>query len=112
MYKFGASAHPGSIEVRILMHLDCTVPRILRGYQAPPVLQFGRRESTLFVSWLKPAPLRQEPDLQEVHRLALGCVEFRMGHAGTCRHALQFTRADHRARAQTILMLKRAIEDP
>src|ERR1700722_7777265 len=101
MDEFGTLGDSGDIEVRILMHLDRTVSPIVRGYLAPPPLQFGRRKSTLFVSRLKTAPLRQQPDLQEVHRLTLRCVEFRMGPSGPCRHALQLTGADHGARAQT-----------
>jgi hypothetical protein len=112
MRQLRSIAQSCGIEIGILVDLDCAVAPIMRRDQAPAVLQLSGGERALFISRRKTEFFRQEPDLQEVNRIALRGVKFRMRNTGTCGHALQLAGPDYCARAQTVLVLKRAVKNP
>src|SRR6185295_9811444 len=61
---------------------------------------------------LQSAAAGQQPDLQEARALARRRIEFAVVHAGSSAHALQIAWPDHRAGAQAVLVLERALGDP
>src|SRR6185437_10616647 len=67
-------------------------------------------EMLLLVAGREPARLRLDPDLQEMHRLALRAVVLAVGDAGARGHALHVARPQHRAVAHRVAMRERAFE--
>jgi hypothetical protein len=57
------------------------------------------------------ARVRLDPDLQEMHELAIRGVVFAVANAGARAHALHVARPDHGAVAHRILVRQRALED-
>ena len=55
--------------------------------------------------------IRQNPDLQEMHRLGWRRIEFAVCHAGAGGHVLNFTGPDDAAIAHRILVLQRAAQN-
>ena len=56
------------------------------------------------------APVRLDPDLQEMRWRILEMIELGVHDTRACAHALHVTRANHRAVAQTVLVSQRTIE--
>jgi hypothetical protein len=104
--------HAARVQVHVLVHRDRSVAAVTGCDQMQTVLEVGGRKRTLFVGWGKTFALRQQPDLQEVHGVACGRIEFRVGDAGARAHALQFARTDHAVRAHAVLVFERAVEHP
>ena len=75
--------------------------RLLRLASSPKNLLVARREALL---------LGDDPDLEKVHGLGLGCVELAVADAGAGRHALDVARLDDRAGAEAVAMLERALQ--
>src|SRR5207247_3918298 len=55
--------------------------------------------------------VRDDPDLQKMHRLRLRRIELAVQDAGTGAHALYVARPDHRAVAEAVLVLEHSVEN-
>ena len=75
------------------------VAAVGRGDQAQLVRVARRRKRLLLVAGRDAAPLGQDPDLEEVHRLGRRRVELAVHDAGAGAHPLHVAGADHRAGA-------------
>src|SRR3954464_769875 len=69
------------------------------------------RERLLLIAGLQALPLRDDPDLKEMHRLGPRMVELAVCDARTGRHSLNVARADHRTGADAVLVLHGAFQD-
>src|SRR5262249_41059157 len=85
------------VEPGILVHLDRAVVPVGRRDQPQVSALVGIDEGLLLVARPDAVAFRQQPDLQEVHRLALRVVELAVADAGAGRHALYVAGPDHRA---------------
>src|SRR6185312_6845009 len=68
-------------------------------------------KALLLIAGLQPILPRQQPDLQEMDRLRLRGIELAVADAGAGTHALHLARPDHRAGADAVLVLERALEN-
>ena len=71
---------------------------------------FRSRIGALLIARDEPLALRHYPDLQEMHPLVLRRIVFAVGDAGAGGHPLNFARANNSARAETVLVLKCAVQ--
>ena len=92
------------------MDRDRPVAAIARRDQREPAFA-GRHEALLLVAWPDAIGFGLDPDLQEMHRLRFRVVELAVLDARPRAHALHLARADHRAVAEAVLVLKRAFEN-
>src|SRR5689334_16428281 len=90
-----------SVQVHVLMDGDRSFTAIAGGDQAQPASFFLLRKTSFFIARLKPALLRQQPDLQEVHRLRGRRVELTVPDARARGDALHLARMEHRPGTQT-----------
>src|SRR6185503_5788726 len=82
-----------------------------RTYEPKLSMLRGIVERLLLIARCKAFLLRNDPDLKEVHRLRLRCVEFAVANASAGRHALNIARPDHGTCAYAVLMFQSSLED-
>jgi len=106
-----ASIEIGDVEQRVLMQRHRAAASVGRGNQPqlPPPLLDGK--SLLLVARRQAGPVRDDPDLQEMHWLDLRRIELAVLDAGAGAHALHLAGPDHIAIADTVLVLERAFEN-
>ena len=94
----------------VLVDPHRTVGAVRRGDQAQPAALVRVGEMLLLVARVDAAHVRLDPDLQEVHGLALRPVELAVQHAAAGAHPLHVAGTDHRAGARRVLVRERALE--
>src|SRR5438270_12559447 len=77
--------------------------------QLPSLLSLCK--TLLLIARLDPAPFRQNPDLQQMHRIFLRRIRLAMPHARARTHALPVPRTDNRSVAHAVLVLERTFEN-
>ena len=98
-------------DLGVLMDGERVVPAVAGDDQAQPVFAPGFVEASLGVARRVAGVIGLHPDLQEVNGRRLGGVVFAVAHAGAGGHHLHVAGADHRSRAEAVLVLQRALED-
>src|SRR5262249_2074022 len=74
-----------------------------------PLLFLGR-EGALLVAGRQPGPLRENPDLQEVHEGTGGVIELTMSDSRAGAHALDFSWSDDCTRAEAVFVLQSTLQ--
>ena len=87
------------------------VPPVGRSDQPQRAACLMDRNRLLFVAGIEPQPRGHDPDLQQVHPLRWGRVEFAVRDAAPCAHALHLARPDHRTGSQAVAVFQRAFQD-
>src|SRR5450631_3369308 len=88
-----------------------TLSRIMRGDETQLAAPACHVEMLFLVPRFDAAHIGLDPDLQKVHDIVFGVIEFAVAYAGTSAHALHITRANHRAVAHAVLVLECALEN-
>src|SRR5271155_4715838 len=71
----------------------------------------GIGKGLLLVAWRNAVAVRNNPNLQKMHRFGFRVVELAVLDAGSSRHHLYVARQDHRPGPDAILVFQRAFED-
>ncbi len=105
-----AGRQHGRIEVDILVDRHRAVAAVARADEAQLAALVVRAERLLFIARAQSFAFRNDPDLQEVHGLALRVIELAVTDARTCGHALHIARPNDRAGADAVLVFEGAVE--
>src|SRR5687768_17037149 len=98
-------------ELDVLVYHNSAVNRFRRTQQTEFVPTLLFREMPLLVPWREAVPLRQHPDLQEVHFFVFGRVELTVADPRARAHDLNIARPDHRSSTEAVAVLHRPLED-
>src|SRR5262245_15614649 len=99
------------MERHVLVDAHRALAAVARGDEAEPAAQLRRLEVRLLVAGCQARALGQDPDLEEVHALGLRGVVLAVLDPRARAHALHVAGADHRAVAEAVAVLERALED-
>src|SRR5260370_36200865 len=92
------------------MNDDAAVGAVARGDEPQPSAPLVERKSALLIARFEAGRVRYDPDLQKMHRLGLRVIIFAVQDPGAGAHPLDLARSDHRAGAETVLMLECTLE--
>src|SRR5439155_8725317 len=87
------------------------LPAVARAHQAELSAAGLERESLLLVAGRNPGSLREDPDLEKVHRLRLRTVELGVLDAGSGAHPLDVSRPDDTRVPHAVPVRQGALED-
>src|SRR5258707_13836369 len=90
------------VQARVLLNPYRAITTISRSNQTqtPAPFSFGKR--LLFITRREAATFRQNPDLQQMHRLAVRRIELAVRHTAARRHALLVTGSNHGTAAHAV----------
>src|SRR5258708_4268521 len=89
-----ANAEQAGVERHILMDGHGAVTAVATAHQFQPALPLGGGIAALLIAGRDVLALRQDPDLQEMHRRILGRIVFAMRDATAGTHALHLAWPD------------------
>src|SRR5262249_51343875 len=99
-----------SVNGGVGMDRDASVAAIGRGDDSQPSLLFVGRECLLLVPRVDASSRWKQPDLQEMHEVALGGVELAVQSSGAGAHPLDVARADDAPRAHRVAVLESSFQ--